>query len=182
MVILNRGGYMALIICPECGREISSKARCCVHCGFPMDEIIENQPNNNEESNICVIDGRPYDLSDVKTKLLLFPTGKLESEKDKEELHKIQKDLCWRIDGFSIFASVLLTNEIRNTRLVPSTFNAEQYAVKFKKDDGKLHCPKCNSTNITTGSRGYNIVWGFIGSGKTVNRCGKCGYKWEPKK
>mgnify|MGYP001041193622 FL=1 len=42
--------------------------------------------------------------------------------------------------------------------------------------------PKCNSTNVTTGQRGYSFLTGFLGSNKTVNRCGNCGYKWEPGK
>ena len=41
-------------------------------------------------------------------------------------------------------------------------------------------CPKCGSTSISTGQRGYSLLTGFIGSGKTVNRCAKCGYKWKP--
>lgn len=45
-----------------------------------------------------------------------------------------------------------------------------------------VKCPKCNSTQITTGSRGFSIVTGFIGAGNTVNRCAKCGYKWTPKR
>lgn len=44
-----------------------------------------------------------------------------------------------------------------------------------------VRCPKCSSTQITTGARGYSMVWGFIGSGKTVNRCARCGHKWEPR-
>lgn len=28
---------MALIQCPECGKEISSKAEACIHCGFPLN-------------------------------------------------------------------------------------------------------------------------------------------------
>lgn len=27
---------MALIKCPECGKEISNKATACIHCGFPI--------------------------------------------------------------------------------------------------------------------------------------------------
>ena len=37
---------MALIRCPECGREISSRAKACPHCGFPMDDVIK--PNEEE--------------------------------------------------------------------------------------------------------------------------------------
>lgn len=46
------------------------------------------------------------------------------------------------------------------------------------KDDPK--CPKCGSTSITAGQRGYSLLTGFIGSSKTVNRCAKCGFKWKP--
>ena len=42
-------------------------------------------------------------------------------------------------------------------------------------------CPKCGSTAVSTGARGFSIVTGFIGSGQTVNRCGNCGHKWRPK-
>ena len=27
---------MALITCPECGKEISDRSACCVHCGYPL--------------------------------------------------------------------------------------------------------------------------------------------------
>ena len=27
---------MALIKCPECGKEISDKSEKCIHCGFPL--------------------------------------------------------------------------------------------------------------------------------------------------
>ena len=54
----------------------------------------------------------------------------------------------------------------------------------IKKNNQKsnvLKCPKCGSTAITTGQRGFSLISGFWGSGKTVNRCGKCGYKWKPR-
>ena len=34
---------MALIKCPECGKEISDKANQCIHCGYPLSQL----PNNN---------------------------------------------------------------------------------------------------------------------------------------
>lgn len=36
---------MALIKCPECGKEISDKAEMCINCGFPL-----KQHENNEMS------------------------------------------------------------------------------------------------------------------------------------
>lgn len=52
----------------------------------------------------------------------------------------------------------------------------------INNNTAKITCPKCGSTNITTGARGINWTWGLIGASKTVNRCGNCGYSWTPKK
>lgn len=38
---------MALIICPECGQKISSAAKQCVKCGYPVGMIIKNQLVDN---------------------------------------------------------------------------------------------------------------------------------------
>ncbi len=56
----------------------------------------------------------------------------------------------------------------------------EQQKSNKLQSSNTIHCPKCGSTNITAGQRGYSLVTGFIGSGSTVNRCAKCGYKWKP--
>lgn len=34
---------MALINCPECGREISDKANACIHCGCPIKQLEKNE-------------------------------------------------------------------------------------------------------------------------------------------
>ncbi len=42
---------MSLIKCPECGREISSFADFCPHCGFPMKKT-EEKPKKEENRNL----------------------------------------------------------------------------------------------------------------------------------
>ena len=75
-------------------------------------------------------------------------------------------------------------------------FNQKRYELRLKEEEerrkkayepsthqfsfNKIKCPKCGSTTVTTGERGFSIVTGFIGAGSTVNRCGNCGYKWKP--
>lgn len=49
-----------------------------------------------------------------------------------------------------------------------------------KAEESKPRCPKCGSTNITAGQRGYSFWTGFLGSNKTVNRCSNCGHTWKP--
>lgn len=51
-----------------------------------------------------------------------------------------------------------------------------------EQDASQVRCPKCGSTQITTGQRGYSFFTGFLGSNKTVNRCANCGYSWKPGK
>ena len=45
---------MAIIKCPECGKEVSSVAKQCVHCGFPILDFVQRnaeQQNNNSVFN-----------------------------------------------------------------------------------------------------------------------------------
>lgn len=62
---------MALINCPECGKEVSDKASVCIHCGFPLDEIKENlniqcphcgaeNPANADYCSVCEMRITPY--------------------------------------------------------------------------------------------------------------------------
>ena len=48
---------MALIKCPECGKEISDKSIQCIHCGYPL------QPQPTTEKTICNILGEDFDLT-----------------------------------------------------------------------------------------------------------------------
>ena len=40
---------MALIKCPDCGKEISDKATACIHCGCPIEENKEIEKSKTEE-------------------------------------------------------------------------------------------------------------------------------------
>lgn len=43
---------MALIKCPECGKEISDQAPACPNCGYPMHTPTSNVPDGSEYDNI----------------------------------------------------------------------------------------------------------------------------------
>lgn len=55
-----------------------------------------------------------------------------------------------------------------------------EIAERKKAEESKPRCPKCGSTSITAGQKGYSIMTGFLGSNKTVNRCSNCGHTWKP--
>ena len=35
---------MALIKCPECGKDVSTKAKACPHCGYPINQATNANP------------------------------------------------------------------------------------------------------------------------------------------
>lgn len=76
---------------------------------------------------------------------------------------------------------VLEKHTTENRRKVNSTPQSPKTLAEMRNaSQSTLKCPKCGSTAVTTGERGYSLLTGFLGAGKTVNRCGNCGYKWKP--
>ena len=164
---------MALIKCPECDGQVSDHAKVCIHCGYPIEEFLNS---NQQENKICIIDGVAHDLSVYKNMLLAIDPG------NKELLKKAVRELGYHIGSISIYAAAELAKIIIDTKEIPRTYDGSHLTIKSKKDDGLIHCPRCDSTNVVTGQRGYSMMWGFIGSNRTMNRCAKCGHKWEPRK
>lgn len=157
---------MALIKCPECGGNVSDKAAACIHCGCPLT----NTENTNQASNYNVIllsygKNRLETIRIIRelTGLLLKPAMKLADNTPSTVVTELSKQEAERIQ--------------RNFQNVGATAEIE---LSSNRKERSLTCPSCGSTSITTGQRGYNIVWGFIGSGQTMNRCAKCGHKWHP--
>lgn len=167
---------MALICCPECGKTISDKAPACIHCGFPMNNTSHDQ--QEQKCNYCSINGKEYDLTEVINGII------------NEEYLKAKTLLTELNTGLTTSDEIRLRKLLLETKKVPPKFNSGdmvyENTVVSQEDLKKIHanspvrCPKCKSTSIATTNRGYSLVWGFIGSGKPMNVCQKCGYKWKP--
>lgn len=56
----------------------------------------------------------------------------------------------------------------------------EESIKRQQSEQSKVRCPKCGCADIGVANRGYSLVWGFIGSGKSMNVCKNCGHKWKP--
>lgn len=48
-----------------------------------------------------------------------------------------------------------------------------------KNPNEQIACPKCGSTQISANNRGYDVAFGFIGSGEVHITCLRCGHKWR---
>lgn len=259
---------MALIKCPECGKEISNKAKMCIHCGYPMDEYEEIVPEDYETYEPPLITQKfqvimtsygfvknriAEELEDMKITsfdnainlLDNLPTciyetySQDESRKIKSSLSDIGADITIKKiscqdkvklqnTDIKLFCIQLISNnipsdisEIRlrnrassnihyidllatglpldkakilynaliqrniNCKLLRDPISEHENIqiinyIEYHFTDSKVKCPKCGSVQITTGNKGYSLLTGFLGSSKTINRCAKCGYSWEP--
>lgn len=93
--------------------------------------------------------------------------------RDISDCNKILLDAMIKLYDENIIDYQLKMSQFR-------TYVEQQKQVK-EAEENQIRCPKCGSTNVTTGQRGFKLTTGFLGSGKTVNRCGNCGYSWKPK-
>ena len=171
---------MALIKCPECGKEISDKSIHCIGCGFPLSGQQSHQNNVELNSSHKTYNfehkGKLYDLTSLKDKIM-----KLEETWTKDDQSDIViNDIINEVDNITEVEACVLISKIRRTGQIPATLYDKNDNTNYHEPD-LPRCPKCNSAAVTTGQRGWSMVSGFIGSGKTVNRCAKCGHKWAPR-
>lgn len=171
---------MALITCPECKNQVSDRAATCIHCGFPLHETVADTINNEyyivKSINDKLIFGKPFQfLSKVRVTNKNF-TG----EKDTNIVASgITKDRAELLANY-------LTKHNWKGEIVTDTKSQKENEQVTRLIDINLNpnapvmCPRCGSTSITTSQRGFSLATGFIGSNKTVNRCGKCGHTWNP--
>lgn len=180
---------MALIICPECNKEISDKSVTCIHCGYPLKEDFIC-PYCKETSVQITDNPEKYGKCCAKCEEMISDRNNawIQVFSHCEDCGSKNVEEYISPIGTGIGTKCKECSHIKITYFKDKTtgllINAEDlYSLPKKTESSsKIRCPKCSSTSISTGSRGYSMVWGFVGSGKTVNRCANCGHKWEPKK
>lgn len=141
--------------------------------------------------NYCLINDKEYDLSPImehlKTRNYLKVYGFL-NKLVNASVKDVQSVIEYYEETGEILESLMITPETENKKefrnlifeLNNSGVVRRDEEEKQRKLDAPVSCPKCGSTDISTANRGYSIIWGFIGSGKTMNYCKKCGNKWDP--
>ena len=176
---------MALIKCPECGKEISDKSPACIHCGYPLNPVPTSSPTPSSSSGetlqqvLLDTTAVPVNKKILCIKLVREANGMgLAEAKDFVESNNpaaVVKDYLTMTEAEKIAQNFLKAGI--NVYVCPIGV----LSVK-KIPEVKIRCPKCGSAEIHAGPRGFSLVTGFIGSGKTVITCLHCGHKWKPGK
>ena len=107
-----------------------------------------------------------------------FPHGFTLNWSEIDTLSRISTD-----KAFILSMDDLKKHDVIEFNVKMAQFKTQTTIQQHNQSQSNLpHCPKCGSTSISTGARGVNYLWGFIGASKTVNRCSNCGYTWKPKR
>lgn len=158
---------MALIICPECGKEISDKSTQCIHCGYPLNEI---NNNINKLFNLALTS------VDKNKKVITIKIIRETTGLGLAEAKNVVDDVpC-------IFLKGLLYEECKKIQGALNTCGAtveivdDNYNISDLKKDiriqSQVHCPYCNSTNVNRISSTKKAM-SIIGFGILSNKIGK---------
>lgn len=196
---------MALIKCPECGREISDKAVSCPGCGCPVSQF-ENVDYKDDKADKL--------MKTVKRIHRIYPNEKTKAIKELrkctdlslgEAISLIDKE--YKGEGIG-FLSIEYTERNSNTSVSTSASkNIEKDDYKKGGIFTKIKCPKCSSVEYqvidtkkkfsvgkslagnTVGGLVFGPVGAIVGAatgiqgknGKTKFVCSHCGKVWEQK-
>lgn len=137
---------MAIVICPECGKGISDKAVACIHCGCPMNYILQNQkkqeltPETVKESAVHDI---PEQENDYKVIVIDYGAKKIPViTAMKKYLHmsdetglKLLKELPCTIEFKKNFDSIIFIERLDSLPIEYELYEAGDLKKHKYKDD-----------------------------------------------
>lgn len=140
-----------LIICPECGKEISDKSDKCIHCGYPMGKT---------KTNMVIINNKEYNFTDIIIGI--------ESEEYNPAVYIREiSDMC----SIPIYEAKEIYFKLKNNKTLSQPMTCD-----VKEQQNTPHCPFCQSTNIHKIS-GTERAASIVGLGifsKKINKSFKC--------
>lgn len=166
---------MALIKCPECGKEISDKSKQCIHCGYPLEE-----PNNDNKNTAYSIRLIHYGEQKVKLIKIIREITGLDLKRGKD----VVDNLLLIKTNISLDEANSIKKQIEEVggAVKITEFNADDVVIS-QTESNIPKCPTCGSTDIrkiSTTSKAVSVGLFGIFSSKIRKQfhCNSCKYEW----
>ena len=174
---------MALIKCPECGKQISDKTSVCIHCGYPIQTEQVVSPSISNSKKVAIPSFSEFSQQKIPAIKVVREVLNMGLAEAKEFVEQPTPYVVVK-DGLTQNQANLIAQKFQTINVDARIYDSDA-PVSFAsstKDTNIICCPQCGSTEYHAGARGFSIVTGFIGSGKTVLTCLRCGHRWKPGK
>lgn len=172
--------------CPECGKEISDKSKQCIHCGFPLENYIQETTiydmvlkNIIKREHIAItILEIDYGIKKDEGSVLLSKQGNIILRGLKKE------NIEYLYDKFLKVGYEMEFIPSDSDYVNPINTKISEYSAKWKaKQKNAIKCPTCGSTNTskisTTAKIAGAAAFGLLSkTAKSQFKCNHCGYKW----
>lgn len=197
---------MSLLVCPECGNDVSEYADKCPNCGCPVDKIKEFSLFHDESKVTCTINNKVKDITWIKNELMSLDEDKFYLYKKyySPEMDDV-KVISKYVNDRTFLDSCKFENKVYHEldltlkqaghflyQLIDSDFtlkefNGESLSEFTQKQisyiNSKPKCPTCQSTNIKrmsiTEKTINTALFGIFGNKRKKQfHCNNCGYEW----
>lgn len=145
---------MALIKCPECGKDISNKADACIHCGYPLSDEDKLGPEITEYNEKCpkceeinwnIIPERGVVFCNTCYNLIVLQPDRERVYLERQALARKQRE--------------------------------EKEREQKQAEANKPKCPRCGCTDIQVLRKNRSLFGGF-GTNAVERVCVKCKKRW----
>ena len=141
---------MALIKCPECGKEISDKAATCPNCGMPLRRI----------------DRGTYDVIIKREKQWFLVNPKIKVTVDTTDEHFLENNSSITLPLTTGSHTIIFSSGMRRTQTDIDVTENMTINVKFNKTTGEIDASGYKTTSQTnTPSVSIRVGGGFFGGG-----------------
>lgn len=177
---------MTLKRCPKCGCNHIWMNSICSACGLNtkkfLEQLIEetkgmdlDECKKQISNSILVEDGKEQICDDIITNINTI----LKKEYFSQPI--ISCPACGKGISSESEKCIHCGYPLREKLIEQGILKKPRTSQPTPQPTNQLRCPKCGSTSIVPEKRGYDIMWGFLGSERIVyNVCQKCGHKWKP--
>lgn len=177
---------MALINCPECGKEISDKAKQCIHCGFPLEDYVQEfniydmvlkKIIKKTSFAVCILENYYGIAKGEGDALISTPGNVILKGINKENIEYLKYEFSREgLEMDFIPSDSDYVNPV-NSRISGCS---EEWKAKQKS---AIKCPTCGSTNTQKISTTSKVVGAaafglFSKTARSQFKCNHCGYKW----
>ena len=172
---------MALIICPECRKEISDKSKQCIYCGYPLD--IDNLHRDTADQLFMIKLNSIIGQNNAKmakkimciTNLNVSEAAYLVKNTPSIIINGLSYEKCKEIQ--EIFNAYGAVKEIvEDNKSKTRNTSLDNYNISDLKKDirvqSQVRCPFCNTTNVKKIS-GTSKAISILGFGILSNKIGK---------